>query len=350
MNEVFSKRLVSARKLSGLSLRDLSDRIAIELSAQAIGLYEKGKRKPNSSTVIALSEALQVPVDYFFMDSKVQLGNVEFRKKSKLGIKKIDQIKEHAIDYLERYLEIEGILNITNAFKNPLKKQKIENNSDIENSVIELRKFWNLGLNPVPNIIEMLEERGVKVVEFEINKNFDGFSTWVDSIPLIVLNKSFDNVRKRFTVLHELAHLLLQFNPSIKERDIERFCHSFAGAFLIPEQSLKNIFKVSRKNFSIDELIEIKEYYGISVQALVYRLFNLDYISEHAHKNFFIEVRKNHLQDEKEWGNYLGEESSSRFERLVFMAVSEEIISLSKAAQLMNRDLESFRKRLKLIS
>ncbi|MFW5662802.1 MAG: helix-turn-helix domain-containing protein, partial [Bacteroidota bacterium] len=91
MNELFSKRLVSARKLSGLSLRDLSERMDIELSAQAIGLYEKGRRKPDSSIVIALSEALKVPVDYFFRDSKVQLGNVDFRKKSKLGNKKIDQ-------------------------------------------------------------------------------------------------------------------------------------------------------------------------------------------------------------------------------------------------------------------
>ena len=196
----------------------------------------------------------------------------------------------------------------------------------------------------------MLEGKGVKVVEFEVDKDFDGFSTWVGTIPLIVLNKSLDNVRKRFTVLHELAHLLLQFEHSITEKDIERFCHTFAGAFLIPEQSLKNNFKVSRKNFSIDELIEIKEYYGISIQALVYRLFNLNYISEHSLKNFFIYVRKKHLQDEKEWGKYLGEESSSRFERLVYMAISEEIISLSKAAQLTNRNLESFRKGLKFIS
>ncbi len=350
MNELFSKRLISARKLSGLSLRDLSDRMAVNISAQAISLYEKGKRNPDSPTVIALSEALRVPVDYFFRESKVRLGNVEFRKKSKLGQKTIDQIKEYAVDYLERYLEIESILNIANTFTFPLIRQIIENNDDIEKSAIELRNSWNLGLNPLPNIIEMLEERAVKVVEFEADSDFDGFSAWVDSIPLIVINKSLDSVRKRFTVLHELAHLLLQFDSSVTDRAIERFCHCFAGAFLIPEQSVINIVKGRRKNFSLEELIEIKEYYGISVQALVYRLFNLHYIPEHILNSFFINVRRNHQQDEKEWGRYPGEESGGRFERLVYMAVSEEIISLSKAAQLLNRDLESFRKGLRLIS
>jgi Zn-dependent peptidase ImmA (M78 family) len=345
MNELFSKRLVSARKLSGLSLRELSDRLSIGLSASAISLYEKGKRRPDSSIVIALSRALDVPVDYFFRDSKVELSSVEFRKRSKLGKKRIEQIKEQVIDYLSRYIEIEEILNIKNNFVNPLNDYTIHSDKDVVSSALKLRIEWELGLNPIPNIIEMLEDKGIKIVEIDVEKEFDGLASWVGDVPVIVLNLSYDNIRKRFTVLHELAHLLLRFDGTIDSKSIEKHCHSFAGTFLIPDQSLKSIFKTGRKHFSIDELIEIKEYYGISVQALVYRLYNLNYISENTLKTFFIDLNKHQLRDEKDWGNYLGKESSSRFERLVLMAVSEEIISLSKAAQLLNRDLEDIKKK-----
>jgi len=102
MENVFAKKLKSARLLSGLSLRKLAEKITIDLSAQALNLYEKGERKPDSSIIIALSEALQVPIDYFFRDSNIKLGNVEFRKKSKLGKKDIQQIKEFVIDYDEK--------------------------------------------------------------------------------------------------------------------------------------------------------------------------------------------------------------------------------------------------------
>jgi len=89
MENVIAKKLKSARLLSGLSLRKLAEKMPIDLSDQALNLYEKGEREPDSSIIIALSEALQLPIDYFFRDSNIKLGNVEFRKKSKPSKKDI---------------------------------------------------------------------------------------------------------------------------------------------------------------------------------------------------------------------------------------------------------------------
>ncbi|MFA5511846.1 MAG: DNA-binding protein, partial [Candidatus Kapaibacterium sp.] len=97
-------------------------------------------------------------------------------------------------------------------------------------------------------------------------------------------------------------------------------------------------------HISIQELIEIKEYFGISIQAVIYRLFNLNIISEATLKGFFIRLNKEKQRDEANFGKYVGEESSSRFERLVLKAASEEIISFSKASQLMKQNLEEFRR------
>lgn len=348
MENIFAKRLKSARLLSGLSLRELADKLTIALSAQALNLYEKGRRKPDSSIIVAFSEALQVPIDYFFRDSNIKLENIEFRKKFKLGKKIIQQIKEFVIDYLERYIEIERILNIQNEFTNPLNKVLINTIDDIELASKELRKVWEIGLNPVPNIIEMLEDKGIKIVEVGEESSFDGIATWVDNFPVIVINKDNDIVRKRFTVMHELAHLLLSFPENLSNKSKEKLCHNFAGAFLLPEASLKDSLGIKRNHLSISELIEIKEYYGISIAAIVYRAYNLNMVSESFKNDFFIKLNKEKRRDESNLGNYIGQESSSRFEKLVLKAASEEIITLSKASQLMNKDIEGFRRDFKV--
>lgn len=344
MENVFAKKLKSARLLSGLSLRKLAEKITIDLSAQALKLYEKGERKPDSSIIIALSEALQVPIDYFFRDSNIKLGNVEFRKKSKLGKKDIQQIKEFVIDYLERYIEIERILNVQYKFSNPLETILINSIDDIEIASQELRKNWEIGMNPVSNLIEMLEDKGVKIVEIDADQSFDGLATWVENFPVIVVNKNIDLVRKRFTVVHELAHLLLSFSENLNDKSIEKYCNNFAGAFLLPGASLKNYLGVKRSHISIQELIEIKVYFGISISAIVYRAYNLNIIPESFLKGFFIRLNKDNQRDESNLGKYLGEESSSRFDRLVLKAASEEIITFSKASQLLNQNLEEFRR------
>ena len=349
MEQIFADRLKSARQLAGLSLRELSSKLVPELSYQAISNYEKGIRKPDSSIIVAFAEALNVPIDYFFRSSRINLANVEFRKKSKLGKKNIERIKEYIRDYLDRYFEIENILNLNTDFINPIENCNILNLNDIESSAIELRKKWDLGLNPVHNIIEMLEEKGVKVIEADVENEFDGLSAWVGNTPVIVVNTNFDTVRKRFTVLHELAHLLLEFDKNTEQKDREKYCHSFAGAFLLPEVSLLEMIGMKRRKFSLTELIEIKEYYGISVQAIIYRLFNLGLLNETQKREFFIYVNKNSQKDEKNWGVYRGEESSSRFKRLILASAGEEVISLSKAAQLLNIDLDKFRKELMII-
>lgn len=344
MENIFAKRLKSARLLSGLSLRKLSDKLAIDISAQALSLYEKGKRKPDSSIIIALSEAMQVPVDYFFQDSNIVLENIEFRKKSKVGQKEIKQIKEFAIDYLERYIDIETMLNIQSKFTNSLEELIIGSTEDIERASQELRKAWDIGTNPVPNVIEMLEDKGVKIIEIDVGENFDGLSSWLSNLPIIVVNKRLEVVRKRFTVVHELAHLLLSFSESMENKTKENLCHNFAGAFLLPELPLKNYLGSNRKRISIQELVMIKEYFGISVSAIVYRAYSLNIIPKSFLKEFFIKLNKSKQRDEANIGRYIGEESSSRFERLVLQAASEEMITTSKAAQLMKKDLEEFRR------
>ena len=189
----------------------------------------------------------------------------------------------------------------------------------------------------------MLEDKHIKVFEIEAPVSFDGLSARVNGIPIIVINKSFDVVRRRFTTLHELAHIVLKFDDSIEEKEMEKMCHAFAGAFLIPKKSFIEEFTIKRNHISLEELKHIKSYYGISIQAIMARAKNLNIINEHVYKSFSINFnmlgyRKN------EPGEYTGTEKSLRFQQLLYRAAAEEVISLSKAASLNNQSLSQFRK------
>lgn len=340
--DIFPIRLKSARKIAGLSMDGLVEKIENVISKSAIGKYEQGKMLPDSKILIALANGLDVSTDYFFRPLNYKLTNIEFRKKSKLPKNKQDQIKEKAIDYLERYLEIEDLLNKKVVFQNPLIDNKIGDMQDIEKVAIELRKVWNIGNTPIVNILDLLEDNGFKIIEVEATNDFDGLSAWVENIPVIVLNKNSDKLRKRFTALHEVAHLILKFS----ETDSEKLCHSFAGAFLIPEHIIKNELGFKRHSLALPELIAIKETFGISVQALVMRAKAVKIVNDNFVKQFFIHIRINHLQNENNWGNYLGAEHANRFNQLIYFAATEEIISISKAANLAGEQLVNFRTQL----
>ena len=343
MENLFAQRFVSARKMAGLSLQELSDRVENAVSKQALNKYEKGLMKPDSKVLLSLAKALGVKVDYFFRRKPVELVGVEFRKKASLTKKKKGIIEQQAADFLERYLELEAILHKKSEFVNPIEGVTCSNVQEVEKAAGKLLEAWDLGRNPIPNVLEMLEDRGLKVLELDADEDFNGLSTWVDNYALIVVNANLDIVRKRFTAIHELAHLVLQFDEGLLEKEKERLCHCFAGAILLPKESLIEEIGAHRKRFALQELIDLKEYFGISIQAIVARAKNLNLIDESTYKSFWISW--NQLGYRKiEPGEDRGKEHSTRFQQLLLHAAAEGIITLNKAASLANQSLADFEK------
>lgn len=345
----FSQRLKSARLMNGLSLQALADRIDNRITKQALSKYEQGQMMPTSEIVSRLSEALQVRPDYFYSETEVTFGEIEFRKLKKYKAKERSRIIEIARDTLRRYIELEDIMGIDSQLDNPLRYFPIHQDhaqQDVEAAANQLRDSWNLGGDPIANVIELLEEHHVKVIEIDSTVALDGFSTYVnDTIAVIVLNKrKLDDCpdRKRWTALHELGHLLLKDLAKFAEKDRERLCHYFAGALLFPEEAIKAELGERRTRLSLQELGALKQQYGISMQAIVYRAKELGIINENYFKQFFFMFRQMGYREE-EPTKYQGFEQSTRFKQLLFRALAEEIVSMSKAASLNNQKLAEFR-------
>ncbi|WP_158860970.1 helix-turn-helix domain-containing protein [Lunatibacter salilacus] len=342
-----AERLKSARLMNGLSLQGLADRINNFVTKQALSKYEQGQVVPDAEMIGILADALHVRPDYFHTDTVIEFGEIEFRKLDSYPAKEKNRIVEIAKNKLSRYIELEEILGIETKLHNPLDGMAINSLRDIEKAAEALREAWGLGSDAVSNVIELLEDHHVKVIEIDSEESFDGFATWVNGkdIPLIVLNKAiFEHKidRKRFTALHELGHLLLDVN-GYEDKQKEKFCHAFASAILIPEKTLRKELGGKRNKLSMNELGAIKQQYGISMQALVYRAKNLGLISENYLKQFYIVFNQLGFRVNEPVA-YEGVEHSNRFSQLLFRALAEEFISISKAAALKNQKLAEFRK------
>lgn len=351
MKSALPFRLRAARLQAGLSQEKLA--LAIGVSKQAISQFERGRKNPDSSTLIAIARFFGKAVGYFMRPLTTKLGDVDFRKRASLQGKALEAIQAKILDRLEPYLELEELMGLQVEFENPIAQLLIQDLPDVEIAAQQLMQAWNLGSNPIPNIVEMLEEHSIKVVMVDVDRKFDGLSTMVNgNIPVIVANSRWDVLRTRFTVLHELAHLVLRFPDNATDKFCEKACNRFAGAMLLPKESFEAEMGLHRTRLALAEIIPIKEYYGLSLAAIIYRGKDLGIFTNSVYQRFW-RMRNQYpelkIEQPDRYGNYQGEEKSSRFEQLLAKALTLQLISYSKAAQMAGVSLEELRAKHQLV-
>ena len=349
VNEIIGKRLKTARIMRGFSMDDLCSGLDHKLSKQTISNYESAKSVPNSTQLISIANALGMKPDYFFRPFSVSISNIEFRVKPDISVKEENSIKEIIRDRMERYLEIESVLDILHSYKK-MPSQNITTADDILKFVSYLKKDWKLGIAPIASVTNLLEEKGIIVLEVETSDKFEGLSGYAgNDIPVIALNANISSERKRFVALHELCHLLLKFDSSLTSKNIEELCDLFASEMLISGNELKRLLGVARHDISLNELRSIQSTYGISIKQIMKRSNQLCIISDSRYKYFCADINKNpalKIQIEK---SIFKNEESHRFESMVYRALASEMISFSKASELLNLSVAEIREQLELV-
>lgn len=344
-------RIMTARKKAGLSLRGLADAIGKEVSAQAIGKYERGESVPRSGVLIALSKALGVSIPYLLNAQGLELGCVEFRTKSTTTGKDRARVETEVVEWVERYLQIETILGLeSHSWSQPFKAQKIRKVDEAEGLADRVRMEWKLGTDPIPNMTELLEEKGLKVLTAMLPDKVSGLTCEVkganhpEEIPVIVVNRTFPLERRRLTLAHELAHRVID-SSALDPKTSEKAAQRFAGAFLISKEHLQAKVGSSRRSFGYQELIDLKRLYRVSGASLLVRLRDVGVISDSTLTYAFQSVARTWRTQEPEPLEKMNEnqgrwEPAKRFERLCYRALAESLISLPKAAELLRCPLD----------
>ena len=189
---------------------------------------------------------------------------------------------------------------------------------------------------PVGNLIQLLENKGILVFLHDGERYFSCLGGTINGRPYVALNKNMHAERMRFLLVHELAHLMFVWPCDMPDREQERRVTAISDAFLFPKDDVRRELGLHRKGISRDMEAVCREY-GISM-LLARRARTCGVISVSAERTFCTQATS--------WGWKTNEpermerEDATLFRKLVFRAVSEDEISVSKGAELLRMPVD----------
>ena len=253
------EQLKTLRQARGYSLEDLAARIGGLVSKQMLSKYEKGQSRPSGPVERALAEALGVKVTRLYEAPPFNLEFIAYRKHSGLSKIKQEEIQAQLGEELVRRLEVQNSLGLTCEFN--FEPQQVTSPEDIEQAAADLRRNWQLGQEPIDNLIDVLERKGIHVLELEAAPDkFHGVSAvarhGADFCGAMIAYRTLPaGERQRSTVAHELGHLKLQVADDL-DLDEEKAVQAFASAFLMPKQLMFETLGLKRSNIRLEELLQ----------------------------------------------------------------------------------------------
>lgn len=338
---MIGERIRAARKAQSLSLRALAQRVG--LSHEMVRRYERGEVVPNTAALLKIADALGRTPDYFLRPQQVGAITPVFCTTRKMPARQRSLLYAQVQDWLERCLAIEQILGITMRFNFPESfPRAVHTLDEAEQAALDLRDAWSLGLDPLANLTETLEERGIRVGAIQSLEVFDGcaFEVLVDESrqPLLVYAAGASGDRQRFSLAQALGRLMLRGENGLDE---EKVANRFAGAFLAPAPSVRREVVAMDSWLTLSELHFLKWKYGMSMHAWIDRLRDLGYLSNESAAREFRRFRTKGWRTE-EPGEPYPPEKPRRFENLVLAAYEEELITASRASELLNLPYSEF--------
>ncbi len=333
-------RIRLARKRARLSQEALA--LQVGITKQAISKYEHEKATPSSAVLIDLAQAAGVTVDFLMRPTTVELQELRFRKLQRLGARDQDALEAYAQDALERQLTLERIVYGGDCprYKAP-RTIPVNSEDDAEAAAEKCRQVLKLGWDPVANLTEVLESWCVRIIVGPTDvQDFDGVSDWVvEGVPFIMVTGDADKPgdRQRFTIAHELGHLLCQLPSSLDEEDV---ANRFAGAFLLPKRALITELGNKRSRLDWRELFRLKKTHGISAAALLFRARDCAIITEKTCNKMRRELSRQGWR--KKEPVELPRETPHGTDKLLDRALAEGLIGTSRAAELCGMSLAEF--------
>ncbi len=282
-------RLTLARHLAGLRKSDLAGRIG--KSPTAVAAWESGAKNPMPATVSELALGLSVDPGFFAVrpdDVTATSTTPHFRSlrsTSQLARDQAFAYGQLAVDItasLERHVELPE-LDLPNV---PVSTGHRDLDAPEEAARI-VRERWEMGDGPAGHLVRLLENHGILVVFSPAQTaSVDAYSFTSALRPVVVLNPiKRDYYRQRFDVAHELGHLVMHGDAEPGGRTVEDQAHRFASELLMPAAEIRDLLPSTMGAHAWRTLAQLKERWGVSMQALLFRARQLGRLSDVSYRN-----------------------------------------------------------------
>ena len=339
---MLGERLKRFRLARGMSLDDLEAAIDGFVSKQALSKYERGKMQPKAMALNRIAAALGVKSAQLWGEPTCHVEWIAYRKYTRMGKKEQEQLQGFIAEVLEKRVLLQERIGEPSSFDLPIQDLPVSKLDDTEQAALTLRQQWNLGIDPIANLVSVLEDHFIHIIEVDASESFDGISAVVQDNDKSVLaaaiatRQGISGDRHRFNMAHELGHLTLKLSKGI---DAEKAAFRFGAAFLAPAEQLYREVGEKRSHIQLEELLYLKRRYGMSIQAILFRLKDLRVITASYHKRWCMDINK--LGWKKQEPVEIPPEKPERFYQQVLRAISEGLIGEQEAEQLFNDILET---------
>ena len=264
---------------------------AIGVGQGTVSKYEMGVLPIPDGDLIQLSIVLDYPPHFFSLPVSIEgLSISESFHRKRQNIKAPVLHQTYALAEIRR-IEIHKLFKSFGDSNPSFPEFPLdEHDDDVEKIARTIRALWQIHPGPVSNLTKVIEkERGV-IFEYDLGtRQIDGFSHRSDKMPpMFFLNKNVPPDRWRWTLAHELGHIIMHFYVDRPAKEIEEQADRFAGEFLAPGNELKP----QLMGLDFAKLAGLKRYWKISMAALVMRAYHLKAITNNQRRNMFMRLSK----------------------------------------------------------
>jgi Zn-dependent peptidase ImmA (M78 family)/DNA-binding XRE family transcriptional regulator len=282
-------RLKRAREAAGLALSDAASRLGFQ-NYQTLSSIEKGEREVKANELILFAQTYFCNLNSLLLGGDESQPEVHFlwRKAPASGKKlEIEALIKHRI---EQYQLLENLLGLKNKGAGNLLQvspEDIRTNSDIDTLANRVGNIFNIGGRPAFALQKVMEQMlRIKILFVELSEFGSAAAMMHPEFGAsIVVNSEEAPWRINFTLAHELFHILT-WNicpPADMEKngalfgDIEKKADRFASTLLLPESEVRGELssRLTDHKLTLSDLIDVAREFGVSTQALVYRMVTL---------------------------------------------------------------------------
>lgn len=269
-----------ARQRRRFSQTEAGPRLGIDQTL--LSRCENGLIELRDDLVEKAASVYDVPKTFFSLRDPIYGAPVSvhpmWRKKADVSVRDLDGVVAELnvrVIHLRRMLEAAEISNT-----NDLPRMDIEEFGSPERIAALVRAHWRVPSGPIKSMISLVEKAGVIVADSPLGgASISGVTFNVPGLPpLIVLNSEQPSDRRRFTLAHELAHLIMHRFPT---PNMEQEANEFAVAFLMPTSDMRPYFVGKKIDLAV--LAALKPEWRVSMAALLMRAQKLGYLSDNQY-------------------------------------------------------------------
>lgn len=315
------------RTAAGMTQAELADRVGV--AQAALSRYESGLREPDDGTLARLADALGVTPGFMRHDFRMRgaiAADAHMRRQRtarptdwRRVESDVNVLRMHSTFLLDRVpiRPSNQVVQTDPADTDPQEAARLQ------------RATWAMPIGPVRDLTAWIESAGVIVVEEDFSTpRIDGMSQWAGDHAVVLVNSGMPVDRRRMTLAHELGHLVM--HSQYQDEDVEAQADSFAAELLMPE----HVIRPQLRALTLGKLCDLKQEWGVSMQALMERAYRLGTVSAQERKTFYKKMSHRGWRRQEPGGDALPPETP-QLARSVGQALIDAGLTVSEVSEIV---------------